>query len=135
MRKGFPLRPFCNSSHHSPPTRFSVESKATLGSPFRRKRRRSERDTGAETPLARLIRPRGSRDETEVCAGNVGRRIGEVRVVGRVQRLCAELELHSLRDCERAEDARVRLEEARPPKGVSAHVPETRAILCDPCAI
>src|SRR5262245_3559033 len=92
---------------------------------FKYIRRPSERNARAEAPLARLVRPYRRCDEAEVCAGDVRCRIGEVRVVGRVQRLRANLELHTFRDGERAEDARVRLEEAGSAKSVSAPVSES----------
>src|SRR6266852_2473608 len=104
-------------------------------SPGSRRRRQSEGDARAETPLAGLVRPRGSRDKAEVAVVDVAGRMGEVRVVSRVQCLCAEMKLNFLRERERAEDAHVGLEEPRTTKIISAHASEARACLLCPGTI
>src|SRR6266508_2024293 len=76
------LQPDVLSKHNRPeqapftkPGWAPPQSKATPPTTFRSNRRRSERDMRAETPLARLVRPRGSRDEAEVGVVDVAIRV------------------------------------------------------------
>src|SRR5215471_15798804 len=85
----------------------------------------SERNPRAKTPLARLVRPNGTRDEAESGAVYVARRVSEVSVISRIQSLCAELESQALGDQERAIDAPVSLEEAGSAQIVSARISES----------
>ncbi len=100
-----------------------------------RRGRQSEGDARAETPLARLVRASRACDETKGAVTNIGLWIREVRVVGRVQRLCTELKLDFLRDRERAVDAHIRLKETRPTKVISAAASKARTRLCCPGTI
>src|SRR3989442_1267844 len=90
---------------------FGREAWPGKGSSGSRRRRRSEGDTRAETPLSLLIRSVRRRDEAEGCAVHISIGEVEIRMVQCVQRLCAELELDSLRQGECSIDRHIPLEE------------------------
>src|SRR5215213_2643800 len=85
----------------------------------------SETKSHSETPLARLVRPVRRRDKSEARIINISLRIRKVCVVRRVERLRPKLQLHILRERERAVDAQVSLKETGttqiiPPRGSKA---------------
>ena len=83
-----------------------------------------KRETRAEPPLPRLIRTIKARNKSEVTDSNINVRVGKVRVVRSVQRLCAELKLDLLGDGEGAKDAQIRLEETWTTEVIGACISE-----------
>jgi len=96
--------------------------------------RRSEREPRTKAPLARLVRTIQTGDVPEIGVVDVAGRVGEVRMVRSIQGFRAELKLHLFRDPERAEDAEIRLEEARTAKVISDSVAKDGAGLLRPGA-
>src|ERR1051325_3819730 len=94
-----------------------------------------ETEPHAEAPLPRLVRPVRRSDETKGGIINVRLRIRKVCVVRRVERFGPKLQLHTLREAERAKDTQVSLEEARTTQRIASLRSKARARLRRPGAI
>src|ERR1051325_7190019 len=95
----------------------------------------SETKPHPEAPLARLVRPVRRSDKTESGIINVSLRIRKVRVVRRIERFGAKLQLHVLRKVQCAEDAQVRFKETGSAKRIASDRSKTRARLRRPRTI
>ena len=130
QNSGWLLRRLCWKNDHPP---VSIKRERDLVNQGHA-RKWSEREPRTKSPLARLVRTIQTGDEPETGVVDVAGRVGEVRVVRRIQGFRAKLKLHLFRDPERAEDAQIRLEEARTAKVISDSVAKDRAGLRRPGA-